>query len=166
MNDSATDENNPNPQNEKPKVCRPNEAFSTGLYAGAFLIVVMLASLVTADRIPGIERYALERNGISYALFLAAMLYPICRFLNRPLQMFVSGMTGWVMFAAAYDLAGLYFRNLFQVLRTPFEALVEGAIIYGVCAVCSWVGSMIIHTRRQAIAPARRRTHHPVSHHR
>ncbi|MFZ3199819.1 MAG: hypothetical protein WA175_01580 [Candidatus Acidiferrales bacterium] len=148
----------------KPGARNPHEALSTGLYSGALLTLVMLASLVVADRIPGIERYALERNGISYGLFLAVMLYPVCRFLNRPLQMFAAGMTGWVMFAAAYDLAGIYFRNLFQVLRTPFEALVEGTIVYGLCAVVSWVGTMAIHARHHAIAPSRRRPDDAVPH--
>jgi hypothetical protein len=135
----------------------PHAAASTGLYMGALLTIVMLGSLVAASRVPWMERYALERNGISYGLFLAIMLYPICRFLNRPLQLFGSAMTGWVMFAAAYDLAGLYFHNLFSVLRSPLEVLVEGAIVYGVCAVLSWVGAMAFRARHQAIAPDRRR---------
>jgi hypothetical protein len=149
----------------KPKARNPREAFSTGLYSGALLTLVMLASLVTADRIPGIERYALERNGLSYVLFLAVMAYPVCRFRNRPMQMFVAGMTGWVMFAATYDLAGFYFRNLFQVLRTPLEALVEGTIVYGVCAVIAWVGMMAMHARHHTIAPGRRRPDDAVPHH-
>ena len=148
-----------------PKARNPREAFSTGLYSGALLTLVMLASLVVADRIPGIERYALERNGISYILFLAVMAYPVCRFRNRPIQMFVAGMTGWVMFAAAYNLSGWYFRNLFQVLRTPLEALVEGTIVYGVCAVIAWVGMMALHARHHTIAPPRRRPDDAVPHH-
>jgi nitrate/nitrite transporter NarK len=148
-----------------PKARNPREAFSTGLYCGALLTLVMLASLVVADRIPGIERYALERNGISYALFLVVMVYPVCRFRNRPLQIFIAGMTGWVMFAAAYNLSGFYFRNLFQVLRTPLEALVEGTIVYGVCAVIAWVGMMAMHARHHTIAPGRRRPDDAVPHH-
>ena len=148
-----------------PEARNPREAFSTGLYSGALLMLMMLASLVAADRIPRIERYAFERNGISYVLFLAVMAYPVCRFRNRPLQMFVAGMTGWVMFVAAYDLAGLYFRNLFQVLRTPLETLVEGTIVYGVCAVVSWVGMMVMHARHHTMAPPRRRPDDAVPHH-
>ena len=54
------------------------------------------------------------------------MLVPVIRFLTRPLQMFASAMMAWVMFVAAYDIAGFYFRDLFQVLRTPFQALDRG----------------------------------------
>jgi len=85
------------------------------------------------------------------------MMIPVLRFLNRPLQLFASAMIGWVIFVVAYDFSGMYFPNLFQVLRTPFQALIEGAIIYGVCAVGSWVGEMALHARRHTIAPRRRR---------
>jgi len=150
---------------ENAKARKTHEALSTGLYIGALLIVVMLGSLVVADRISVAEPYALERNGISYGLFLAIMVYPVLRFLHRPLELFVSAMIGWVMFTAGYDLAGVYFRNLFQVLHTPFLVLVEGTIVYGVCAVGLWVGAMALRARRQTIVPdRRRRAHHIVPH--
>jgi hypothetical protein len=138
----------------------------TGLYTGALLIIVMLGALVAANRIPGLESYALERNGASYSLFVMFMLIPVCRFLTRPVQMFFSAMLGWVLFVVAYDLAGMYFRNLFSVLRTPFQALIEGAVIYGIVAVGSWVGAMILHARHHPIAHGRRRSHHTAPHQR
>lgn len=129
----------------------------TGAYTGALLTIVMIGSLVAANRIPGLERYALERNGASYTLFAMFMLVPVCRFLSQPGRLFASAMIGWVIFVLAYDLSGMVFHNLFQVLRTPFQALIEGAIIYGVCAVGSWVGGMLLHARHHTIAPGRRR---------
>jgi hypothetical protein len=141
-------------------------ALHTGLYTGALLVVVMAGALLAANRIAGLERYALERNAASYGLFLMFMLIPVCRFLNRPLQMFTSAMIGWVMFVIAYDIAGMYFKNLFEWLRhTPFAALVEGAVVYGVCAVGSWVGAMILHARRHSISHGRRRTDDTAPHH-
>lgn len=128
----------------------------TGLYMGSLLVIVMMGSLVAANRIPGLERYALERNAASYGLFILFMLIPVFRFLNRPLQMFSSAMIGWAMFVVAYDVAGMVFHDLFEVLRTPFQALVEGAVIYGVIAVGSWVGAMVLLARRQPIEPRRR----------
>ena len=121
-----------NPLHQQPNERLPHPALVTGLYMGSLLIIVMLGALVAANRIPGLERYALERNAASYSLFVLFMLIPVFRFLNRPLQMFASAMIGWGMFVVAYDIAGMVFRDLFQVLRTPFQALVEGAIIYGV----------------------------------
>ena len=82
----------------------------------------------------------------------------VARFWNRPVRMFASGMLSWAMFVIAYDIAGMFFRNLFQILRTPFEALLEGALVYGVCAVVAWVGGMALLARLNPIAPRRRRS--------
>jgi hypothetical protein len=151
---------------ESAAVRTPSPAIWTGVYTGALLTVVMIGSLVAANRIPELERYAFERNAASYSLFVILMLIPVCRFLNSPLQMFVSSMIAWVIFLAAYDMAGFYFHNLFMVLRTPFQALIEGAIAYGVSAAALWVISMIAHARRYPILPRRRRTQDVVTHHR
>lgn len=121
---------------------------TTGLYTGALLIIVMVGALVAANRIPGFERYALERNAAAAGLFVIFMLIPIVRFLRHPAQIFISGIIGWLLFVIAYDVAGFFFLNLFQVLRRPLEVLVEGAIIYGVAAAGSWVGGMMMHARR------------------
>jgi hypothetical protein len=142
-----------------------SSALRTGLYTGALLIIVMTGSLVAANRLPWLDNRALERNAASYGLFVIFMLIPICRFVNRPVKMFASAMIAWSMFVIAYDLAGFFFHNLFQALRTPFDAFIEGAIIYGVCAVGSWVGGMALQARRQPIAPRRRRSDFFSSHH-
>jgi len=136
----------------------------TGLYTGALLVIVMTGGLFVANRLPWLESRALERNAACYSLFVLFMLIPVVRLLNRPLQMFTSAMIGWVIFVLGYDIAGMYFRNLFQVLCTPFEVLVEGAVIYGVCAVGSWVGAMVLHARTHPIASRRRRSEDAVHH--
>jgi len=131
-------------------------AIRTGIYGGALLIVAMLGALVAANRVPMLEKYAFERNAVCYTLFVLLMLVPVVRFLTRPLQMFGAAMIGWVMFVAAYDLTGFYFPDLFQVLRTPFQALVEGAVVYGIFAVGSWVCGMLLHARRHTLTPRRK----------
>jgi hypothetical protein len=136
----------------------------TGLYSGALLIVTMLGALVAANRIPALERYAFERNASCYTLFVLLMLVPVVRFLNRPLQMFGAAMIGWVMFVAAYDLTGLYFRDLFQVLRTPFQALMEGAAVYAIFAVSSWVCGMLLHARHHPMTPGRKAAQEAARH--
>src|SRR6202030_1529144 len=62
----------------------------TGIYMGAALIVVMIVALFIANRVPGTERYALERNATFCALFFVCMLIPIARYFNRPIPMFTS----------------------------------------------------------------------------
>lgn len=153
------------PIGQQSSTLQSKAALITGLYTGALLTMVMIGALVAANRLPGLENRALERNAASYSLFVLFMMIPVCRFLNRPLQMFTSGMIGWVIIVVTFNIAGLFFRNLFQVLRTPFELLVEGAVVYGVCAVGSWVGAMILHARTHAIIPRRRRTDHEAPHH-
>jgi hypothetical protein len=142
-----------------------NAALVTGLYTGALLTMVMIGALVAANRLPWLDNRALERNAASYSLFVLFMMIPVVRHLNRPLQMFTSAMIGWVIFVIGYNVAGLFFRNLFQVLRTPFELMVEGAVVYGVIAVGSWVGAMVLHARSHPIVPRRRRTDHVAHHH-
>lgn len=140
-------------------------ALRTGLYTGALMVIVMTGALVAANRLPWLDNRALERNAASYGLFVMIMLIPICRFLNRPVRMFVSAMIAWSMFVIAYDIAGFFFHNLFDAVRTPFILFIEGAIVYGVCAVGSWVGAMALQARQQPIAPRRRRSDFYSSHH-
>jgi hypothetical protein len=140
-------------------------AVRVGLYTGALLTIVMIGSLIAANRLSWLDNRALERNGASYGLFLAIMLVPIFRFLNRPLKMFYSAMLAWGIFVIAYDIAGMFFHSLFQALRSPFEAFLEGAVVYGVCAVGSWVGGMILLTRQHRVAPRRRRSDLFTTHH-
>ncbi len=139
-------------------------AIRTGVYGGSLLIIAMLGALVAANRIPALEKYAFERNAACYTLFVLLMFVPVVRFLTRPLKMFGAAMVGWVMFVAAYDLTAFYFRDLFQVLRTPFQALIEGMVVYGIFAVGSWVCGMLVQARRQPIAPRRKAAREAARH--
>lgn len=165
MTDPATS-THPIPVHAHVSVKVVSPALRVGLYTGALLTIVMVGSLIAANRLSWLDNRALERNGASYGLFLAIMLIPILRFLNRPLKMFSSAMLGWGIFVIAYDIAGMFFHSLFQALRSPFEAFLEGAVVYGVCAVGSWVGAMVLLTRQHRIAPRRRRSDFLTSHHR
>jgi len=128
-----------------------------GVYTGALLVIVMMGALVAANRIPALERYALERNAISYGLFMLFMLLPVVRFWNSPLKMFGAAMIAWTLFVIAYDVGGMVFQNLFDSVRhTPLLALSEGVVVYGVLSVLSWVGGMILHARRDLMRPGRK----------
>ncbi len=141
----------------KPEASAPHPTVRYGLSTGALLVITMLAALVAANRTPSLERYALERNAISFGLFILFMLIPVVRFWNRPLKMFGAAIIGWTIFAAAYDIAGMVFENLFDSLRhTPLMVLCEGAVVYGVCSVVSWVAGMCIQARHHRIAPSRK----------
>lgn len=134
-----------------------HQILRTGLRTAALLILTMIAALVAANRIPALEAYALERNAAFFTLFVLVSVVPVVRYLKRPRLMIGSAMIGWVLFVGAYDIAGHFFRNLFDVLRTPLELLLEGAVVYGVCAVGSWVVGMIYQARHHPIATRRKR---------
>lgn len=137
----------------------------TGIYTGALLIVVMFGALVAANRIPALEPHALERNAASSSLFVLFMAIPIFRFWKSPWKMFASAMIAWILFVVAYDIAGMVFRDLFASLQhDPFLALIEGAVVYGLCAVGFWVVEMIIHARRHPIGPGRKPASHTAHH--
>lgn len=143
-----------------------HSAVVSGLYTGALLIVVMFGALVSANRLPGLERHALERNAVCYSLFVLFMLIPVVRFLSRPFEMYLSAMIAWLLFVVAFDIAGMLFHDLFDSVRhTPFLALLEGAVVYGVVAVGSWVGGMLVHARRHPIASRHRPAEHTAHRH-
>lgn len=131
-------------------------ALITGIYTGCLLVVVMFGALIAANRIPALEPYALERNGVSYSLFALFMLIPVFRFLDRPVKLFASAMTAWIIFVVAYEFAGVVFLGLFAALRTPLQALLEGGAVYGVVATGAWVGRMVLEAKRHPIAARRR----------
>ena len=136
-----------------------------GIYTGALLVIVMLGALVAANRVPALERYAAERNAISYGLFMLFMLIAVARFWSNPLEMFGSAMIGWALFAVAYDIAGMVFQNLFDsVQNTPLLTLCAGAVVYGVSSVLFWVGGMMLHARHHPIRPGRKATSETARH--
>jgi hypothetical protein len=135
--------------------CHP--ALKFGLYTGVAMVVEMAVALVVINRVAALEPYALERNAFFMGCFFVLMLAPVCRFLREPVQMFSAAMTAWAVFVAGYYLAGFYFDRLFEALhRGPLVVLVEGAVLYGIAAVGSWVAEMIVHACRHSILPARR----------
>ncbi|HVB36189.1 MAG TPA: hypothetical protein VND42_03030 [Candidatus Acidoferrales bacterium] len=128
-----------------------------GLMTGGLLVLVMLASLFAATRVPGFESFAGVRNDICRAIFGLVMLIPIFWFLHRPRRMFASALIGWIVFAIGFDFAGMYFSDLFTTLgRTPFEVLILGLCFYGVVAATSWVSWMVLAVSHDPTVPASR----------
>ncbi|HVB86701.1 MAG TPA: hypothetical protein VNK23_08575 [Candidatus Dormibacteraeota bacterium] len=128
-----------------------------GLYVGFAMIAEMTVALIVINRVATLERFALARNAFFISCFFILALTPVGRFLKSPVRIFSSAMIGWSIFVVGYDLAGLYFDRLFDVLHHgPFLTLIEGGVLYGVCAVGAWVAEMIVHACRHSIMPGRR----------
>jgi hypothetical protein len=134
-------------------------ALRLGFGTGAGLIAVMILALLAANRMPWLDRYAVERNWISCIAFAAVMALPVARFLRAPALMFFSAIIGWLMFTMAYAIAGwFFFHNLFNRLRyDPLEVFVAGSFLYGVAAVGAWVCALIAAARRYPIVRGRPR---------
>lgn len=116
-----------------------------GLLTGGLLALVLIGSLLIANRMPQLEPYAYVRNLMCYAAVTLVMLVPLFRLYHSPSRLFVSGVLGWAILSFAYLIAGMYFVNLeSRVGKTTFEFLVLGVIVYGTVAVASWVVNCIV----------------------
>jgi hypothetical protein len=129
-----------------------------GVLAGMYMIVVMVVSLVVANRVPWLEGFASIRNAFCYGAFGLVMLIPVARFRRSGPQLFLCGIVAWLLLTLAYTILGLWlFRNLFSFhySQSPFHLLVLGGVIYGVLAVAAWVASLLSHARGEFVTRRR-----------
>jgi len=135
-----------------------NFTLRVGILTGAYLTAVMVISVLAATRVPFLEPFANFRNAAAYAAFAFFMLIPAVCFLRKPVQLFFSGMCGWVILSLGYAVMGMFFDHLHTRLRfTPFHLFILGALLYGLAAVVSWVLGMALSLRQQTIAARHRR---------
>ena len=135
-----------------------NLPLRVGVLTGMYLSLVMVLAVLAANRLPFLERVADIRNGVAMTAFFFIALIPVVSFRRHPVDLFVSSMTGWLIFVFAYRGMGIFFDHLFVRLgKTPFHAFILGAIAYGFTACVVWFGVMLAALRRQPVAAARRR---------
>lgn len=129
-----------------------------GVLVGIFLAVVMVASLLLANRVPALEGWAQVRNTASYAAFALVAALPVWMFRRQPGSLFVAGVVAWGFLSLVYAAMGLQFEHLFMRLRkTPLNVFMLGAVVYGLLAVVMWVAAMIGALRHNPVAASRRR---------
>lgn len=129
-----------------------------GVLVGVYLTLVMVASLVLANRVPVLEPMAGIRNATSYAVFALLAILPVWIFRREPGSLFVASIAAWGLFSLMYALAGVVFDNLFVRLhKTPLNVFMLGAAVYGLLAVVSWVAGMIGALWHAPVAAGRRR---------
>ena len=136
-----------------------NLTLRVGVLTGVYLIMVMVVSVLAANRLHFLEDIADLRNAASYFAFVLVMLVPMVTFRRRPLQLLAAGLLGWLIFALAYNAMGLFFLNLHARLRPPFNVFMIGVIVYAVVAAASWVVTMALELRSQqqpAVSPSRK----------
>ncbi|HEX9760327.1 MAG TPA: hypothetical protein VGA40_05390, partial [Candidatus Acidoferrales bacterium] len=89
-----------------------NLTLRVGVLTGMYLIVVMVAALLAANRIPLLEPVADLRNWVARIAFGLVMLAPLVPFRRSPARLFASAMVGWLMLTLVYWWMGVPFENL------------------------------------------------------
>ena len=126
-----------------------------GISVGAGLCVLSVTWLLVANRVPFLDRFAIERNLAAAAVAGVLLLVPVCRFLKSPGQLFLSGLIAWTMLSLGYSAMVNQFPALDERLGA-FHLFVLGVIVYGLLAAIVWVAQLVIHLCLQP-APATRR---------
>jgi cytochrome bd-type quinol oxidase subunit 2 len=133
-----------------------NAAVRTGVYAGVFLTLVFNAWLVLANRVPLLDRFALERNiaaGILLGLFA---LVPILRFLRVPGYLLASSLIAWLIFSFSYRIDCVFFRALSD-WHSTFQVFMLGAVVYMIITTLSWIVASIWKAREADASPPHNR---------
>ncbi|MGH9795897.1 MAG: hypothetical protein ACRD5G_14095 [Candidatus Acidiferrales bacterium] len=133
-------------------------ALRAGVLVGILLAVVMVVSLLLANRVPALEGLAQARNAGSYAAFAVVAALPVWVFRRQPGALFVAGIIAWGFLSLVYAAMGLQFEHLFMRLRkTPLNVFMLGAVVYGLLAVVMWVVALVGALRDEPVAESRRR---------
>jgi len=133
-----------------------NAAIRTGVYAGVGLSLVLVAWIFVANRLPGLEGFALERNlagAVALGLFAAI---PVLRFLRLPGPLLASSLIAWSILALTYRLLSIYFLGL-SARYSTVQVFTLGAVVYMILATLSWIGTCIRRVRDSDTS----RPHHP-----
>jgi hypothetical protein len=124
-----------------------NAAVRTGVYVGLCLSLILTAWVMVANRMPLLERFALERNAAAAAAIGLLALIPILRFYGMPGSLWASGSIAWGILSISYRLLGFFFTGLEQRYGA-FHVFMAGAVVYTIVATICWIGSVVWRLRR------------------
>ena len=131
-----------------------NVPVRVGIYTGICMSLVLALGLVLANRVPLLERVALERNIVAViGLALVASL-PILKFYRSPWELLVSGLLAWTLLSITYRLLCMVFV-LLNDRYSAFHVFVLGAVVYLICGTLSWIGMIIWKVRSEDISRLR-----------
>jgi len=118
----------------------------TGVYVGLCLSLIFAAWLVVANRMPLLERFALERNAAAAAAIGLLALIPILRFYGMPGRLWASGGIAWGILSVTYRLLGVFFPGL-EERYGALHVFMAGAVVYTIIATISWIGTVVWRIR-------------------
>jgi hypothetical protein len=132
------------------------ETLKAGLMLGAAVSGVVIAWLLIANRVPGLERIALFRNLAAGMLVILLMLVAVYRFRRRPSHLFGCTFTSWVILTAVYAILQIPFPRLGMRMGT-FHFFMLGAVVLGLASSLVWVIHLVWILRSQPAIMARKR---------
>jgi hypothetical protein len=133
-----------------------NVAVRVGVYIGVCLSLALSTWIFLANRVPFLERFALERNLAGAALFGLLAVMPVIRFLRSPGYLLSSSLVAWLIFSLVYRLLCIFF-DLLRAKYSAFQVFMLGFIVYMILATLSWIGTLIWRVREGHIS-------HPNNH--
>jgi len=128
-----------------------NVAVRTGVYAGVGLSIVFVAWIIIANRVPFLERCALERNVASAALMILFASIPVVRFVRTPGQLLFSSLIAWTILGVVYRVASAFFAGLGERYSAT-HVFVLGAVVYLIITTVSWLGTIVWRARASHVS--------------
>jgi hypothetical protein len=133
-----------------------NVAVRMGVYIGVCLSLTLSTWILVANRLPFLERFALERNLAAAVVLGLLAVIPVIRFLRLPGNLLASTLIAWMIFSLTYRLLCLYFSALAD-RWSAFMIFTVGAVVYLISATLAWIGTLIWRARERDLS-------HPNNH--
>jgi hypothetical protein len=133
-----------------------NVAVRVGVYIGVCLSLTLSTWILVANRLPFLERFALERNLAAAVVLGLLAVIPVIRFLRLPGNLLASTLIAWMIFSLTYRLLCLYFSALAD-RWSAFMIFTVGAVVYLISATLAWIGTLIWRARERDLS-------HPNNH--
>jgi hypothetical protein len=134
----------------------------TGVYAGLTMAVVFITWLFVANRVPELDRVAMQRNVVTAAILLIVFLIPIVRFMWHPVRLLTSTMIAWSLFSLCYRGLCISFGGLSE-RYSAMRVFTLGTVMCMIVATLSWIVTVIWKTRETHMAHQHRVSH--LNHH-
>jgi hypothetical protein len=128
-----------------------NLSVRVGVYVGVCLSLVLSVWIFVANRVPFLERFALERNLAGAALLGLLAAAPVLRFLRSPGNLLASSLAAWTIFSLTYRLLCIFFSHLGDKY-SAFQIFMLGFVVYMILATLSWIGTLIWRARERDLS--------------
>jgi hypothetical protein len=128
-----------------------NLSVRVGVYIGVCLSLVLSVWIFVANRVPSLERFALERNLAAAALLGLLAVAPVLRFLRSPGNLLASSLVAWTIFSFTYRLLCIFFGHLGDKY-SAFLIFMLGFVVYMILATLSWIGTLIWRARERHLS--------------